>query len=307
VKRDASRVTSKRVFSVTHHASRVTTNLPTYAIGDVQGCYAELVELVARIQFNPQQDQLWFVGDLVNRGPQSLEVLRYVRSLGDKAITVLGNHDLHLLAVAYSGERLRADDTLDKILNAKDRDELLDWLRHRPLLHHDSSLGYTMLHAGLPPQWDLRIAQHCARELETALRNDDSMRDLFAHMYGNQPDQWSDSLRGIDRLRFITNCFTRLRVCDAHGRLNLKYKGTLQNIPEGFYPWFRAPNRRSENIKIVCGHWSALDYYDSRNTTEQVLVIDTGCVWGERLCAMRLDQPAEPVFVKSRQPRAIGD
>jgi bis(5'-nucleosyl)-tetraphosphatase (symmetrical) len=281
--------------------------MSTYAIGDVQGCYAELVELVARIQFNPQHDRLWFVGDLVNRGPQSLEVLRYVRSLGDAAITVLGNHDLHLLAVAYSGERLRADDTLDEILRAPDRDALLDWLRHRPLLHHDASLNYTMVHAGLPPQWDLKTAKTCAGELESALRSDDSMHELFAHMYGNQPDQWSPPLRGTERLRFITNCFTRLRVCDADGRLHLKYKGTLQTIPDGFYPWFRAPHRRSETIKIVFGHWSALGYYDSRNTEERVLAIDTGCVWGERLCAVRLDEAAEPVFVASRQPRAIGD
>jgi bis(5'-nucleosyl)-tetraphosphatase (symmetrical) len=282
--------------------------MPTYAIGDVQGCYAELAELVALIKFNPQRDQLWFVGDLVNRGPQSLQVLRFVRSLGTAAITVLGNHDLHLLGVAFGGaDRLRNDDTLDEILRAKDRDELLDWLRQQPLLHHDAHLGFTMLHAGVPPQWDLRIAQACARELEASLRDDDAMKQLFAHMYGNQPDQWSDKLRGIDRLRFITNCFTRMRVCDADGRLNLKYKGPLTNIPAGLYPWFRAPQRRSEKFKIVCGHWSALDYYDSRNTDEHLLAIDTGCVWGGRLCAVRLDKPAEPVCVPSRQPRRVGE
>jgi bis(5'-nucleosyl)-tetraphosphatase (symmetrical) len=281
--------------------------MPTYAIGDVQGCYAELRELIALLKFDLTRDRIWFVGDLVNRGPQSLDVLRYVRSLGDAAITVLGNHDLHLLAVAHAGERLRADDTLDDILNAKDRDSLLDWLRHRPLLHHDAGLNYTMVHAGLPPQWDLKTAQACARELEAALRNDDSMRELFAHMYGNQPDQWSPQLRGTDRLRFITNCFTRLRVCDSEGRLNLKFKGTLQTIPAGLMPWFRAPQRRSETTTIVCGHWSALDYYDSRNTDERILAIDTGCVWGQRLCAVRLDEPTEPVFVSSHQPRVVGD
>jgi len=282
--------------------------MSTYAIGDVQGCYAELTDLVALIKFKPERDQLWFVGDLVNRGPQSLEVLRYVRSLGAAAITVLGNHDLHLLAVAFGGaDRLRSDDTLDAILNARDRNELLHWLRHQPLLHHDAHLGYTMIHAGLPPQWDLRTAQACAHELEKALRDDVAMPELFAQMYGNQPNQWSNVLQGAERLRFITNCFTRLRVCDADGRLNLKFKGTLQNIPQGFYPWFRAPQRRSENLQIVCGHWSALNYYDSRTTDERILAIDTGCVWGERLCAVRLDMPAEPAFIASRQQRTIGD
>jgi bis(5'-nucleosyl)-tetraphosphatase (symmetrical) len=281
--------------------------LPTYAIGDVQGCYAELRELIALLKFDPKRDRLWFVGDLVNRGPQSLEVLRYVRSLGDAAVTVLGNHDLHLLAVAYAGERLRADDTLDEILPAKDRDALLEWLRHRPMLHHDVSLNYTLVHAGLPPQWDLKTAQACARELETALRDDNAVGELFAHMYGNQPDQWSPQLRGTDRLRFITNCFTRLRVCDEEGRLNLKFKGTLQTIPSGSMPWFRAPQRQSERLNIVFGHWSALGYYDSRTTDEQVLAIDTGCVWGGQLCAVRLDAAADPVFVPSRQPRVVGD
>jgi len=282
--------------------------MPTYAIGDVQGCYAELAELVAHLKFNPQRDQLWFVGDLVNRGPQSLQVLRYVRALGTAAVTVLGNHDLHLLAVAFGGaERLRSSDTLSQILDAPDRDELLDWLRQQPLLHHDGRLGYTMVHAGMPPQWDLRTAQACARELEVALRDDAGMKHLFAHMYGNHPDQWSDKLRDGDRLRFITNCFTRMRVCDAEGRLNLKYKGPLQGMPPDQYPWFRAPQRRSKKLQIVCGHWSALDYYDSRTTDEQILAIDTGCVWGGRLCAVRLDKPAEPVCVPSRQPRHIED
>lgn len=293
---------------IAHRASRVTTRLPTYAIGDVQGCYAELRDLLALISFNPQHDRIWFVGDLVNRGPQSLAVLRYVRSLGDAAITVLGNHDLHLLAVAHGGnDRLRDDDTLDEILRAKDCDELLDWLRNRPLMHYDAGLNYALVHAGLPPQWDLHTAQACARELETALRNDNTMRELFAHMYGNQPDQWSPQLRGAGRLRFITNCFTRLRVCDRDGRLNLKFKGALQSIPDDLVPWFRAPHRQSESFTVVCGHWSALGYYDSRNTGERVLAIDTGCVWGGRLCAVRIDEPAEPNFAASRQPRTAGD
>ncbi len=282
--------------------------MPTYAIGDVQGCYEELRELVAQLKFNRERDQLWFVGDLVNRGPRSLDVLRYVRSLGTSAITVLGNHDLHLLAVAFGGkDRLRADDTLDEILRAPDCNELLEWLRQQPLMHHDAHLNYTLIHAGLPPQWDLRTTQSCARELEATLRDDVAMKELFAHMYGNQPDQWADKLHGTDRLRFIANCFTRLRACDAHGHVDLKFKGALKDLPETLLPWFRAPNRRSEKLRIVCGHWSALSYYDSRNTEEHVLAIDTGCVWGGRLCAVRLDKPAEPVCVASRQPRRAGD
>lgn len=272
--------------------------MPTYAIGDVQGCYDELAALLEKIKFEPTRDRLWFVGDLVNRGPQSLQVLRYVRSLADAAITVLGNHDLHLLAVALDDEsRLRDDDTLDAVLRACDRDELLHWLRHRPMLHHDARLNFAMLHAGLPPQWDLTQAKLCAQELEKALRDNAGMRDLFANMYGNQPDQWSPDLRGMDRLRFITNCFARLRVCDANGRLKLKYKGAIDSIPHGLYPWFRAPQRRSASTRIVCGHWSALDYYNGDN----IFAIDTGCVWGERLCAVRLDETSTPVFVASKQ------
>lgn len=272
-----------------------------YAIGDVQGCYAELSELLTLIQFNPSRDQLWFVGDLVNRGPQSLEVLRYVRSLGTAAVTVLGNHDLHLLAIAFGGaDRLRDDDTLDAILKARDCDELLEWLRQQPLLHHDARLGFTMIHAGLPPQWDLRLARSCAMEVERALRDDRTMPELFANMYGNQPDRWSDSLQGYDRLRFIVNCFARLRVCDDEGHLQLKYKGTMKKIPAGLHAWFQTPKRKSSDLRIVCGHWSALSYYDG----DGVYAIDTGCVWGDRLCALKLDERPEPIFVRSHQPKA---
>jgi bis(5'-nucleosyl)-tetraphosphatase (symmetrical) len=282
--------------------------MAVYAIGDVQGCYQELLALTKTIHFDPANDRLWFVGDLVNRGPESLQVLRYVRSLGSAAVTVLGNHDLHLLAVAFgANERLRDDDTLDDILEASDRDDLLTWLRHQELLHHDAQLGYTMIHAGLPPQWDLEAAQSAAKEITNALRSDTKILDLFAHMYGNQPDRWSESLRGHDRRRFIVNCFTRMRVCTPDGALNLKYKGTIHTLPNDYVPWFKAPRRLSRSLNIVCGHWSALDYYDGRETPDKVLSIDTGCVWGGRLCAVRLDQRAPPVFVPSRQPRALGD
>jgi bis(5'-nucleosyl)-tetraphosphatase (symmetrical) len=267
--------------------------MATYAIGDVQGCADEFEKLLERLHFDPQQDRLWIVGDLVNRGPRSLDVLRKVKALGAAATTVLGNHDLHLLAVALTpSERLKPQDTLGEILTAPDRDELLDWLRRQPLLHHDAQLRYTMIHAGLPPQWDLALAQSCAQELESALRDDAGCIELFAHMYGDRPNRWSDDLKGHDRLRFITNCLTRLRFCRPDGTLELKYKGEIDKAPAHVTPWFRAPNRRSRNLRIVCGHWSALGYHDG----DGVLSIDAGCVWGQNLCAARLDQRGAPVL-----------
>jgi bis(5'-nucleosyl)-tetraphosphatase (symmetrical) len=267
--------------------------MATYAIGDIQGCDDELAHLLDELKFDPSSDRLWFVGDLVNRGPKSLAVLRRIKNLGDAATVVLGNHDLHLLATAYAGAKRKSKDTIDDVLSAADRDELLAWLRERPLLHHDEQLGYTMFHAGLPPQWDLATAQRCARELESTLRDDASCKALFEHMYGDQPNRWSEALTGFDRLRFITNCLTRLRFCRADGTLELEYKGTIAQAPSGVLPWFRAPNRRSKGLRIVCGHWSALGYHAEGD----VLAIDTGCVWGQRLCAVRLDTEAPPVFV----------
>jgi bis(5'-nucleosyl)-tetraphosphatase (symmetrical) len=231
-------------------------------------------------------------------------VLRLVARLGDSAVIVLGNHDLHLLAAARGNTSLkRQDESLRPILEASDRESLLDWLQSRPMLHHDEALGITMLHAGLPPQWDLATARRCAGELEQALRGDHSGA-LFEQMYGNEPDLWSDELEGTRRLRFITNALTRLRACDAEGRMLLKFKGTLAQLPEGAVPWFRAAGRRSAGARIVCGHWSALGYRDEAG----VLSLDTGCVWGGTLTAQRLDEPSPPVQVPSVQPAAdFGD
>ena len=266
----------------------------TYAIGDIQGCCDEFEALLTRLQFDPARDRLWLTGDLVNRGPRSLDVLRLVKSLGSAAITVLGNHDLHLLAAALTpGEQLKPQDTLGEIFEARDRYELLTWLRSLPMLHHDATLGYTMIHAGLPPQWDLATARACAAELEQALRDDAKCLKLFTHMYGDRPNRWSNDLRGVERLRFITNCLTRLRFCRADGTLELKFKGKIESAPPEIFPWFRAPQRRSRDLRIVCGHWSALGYRDG----DGVLSIDTGCVWGDRLCAVRLDKKSPPVFV----------
>jgi bis(5'-nucleosyl)-tetraphosphatase (symmetrical) len=264
-----------------------------YAIGDLQGCHAELARLLDRLAFDPAVDRLWFAGDLVNRGPESLAVLRQVRALGDSAIVVLGNHDLHLLAVAAGNARHSRKSTLGAILRAPDRDELLDWLRHRSMLHHDPDLGLTLVHAGLPPQWDLAQALTCARELESVLRSGDHSEFMHA-MYGNEPARWSPDLRGIERLRFITNVLTRLRFCTLDGTLALKEKGEIGSQSPGLLPWFQVPGRRTRADRIVFGHWSALGYWSGEN----VWAIDSGCLWGGALTALRLDrEPLEPIQI----------
>lgn len=258
--------------------------MAVYAIGDIQGCFRELQQLLAHLRFDPARDRLWFAGDLVNRGPHSLETLRFVRDLGAAAITVLGNHDLHLLAAADQPARIKARDTLHPIMDAADHEELLGWLRRQPLLHHDPELGYTLVHAGLPPQWDLAQAQACAHEVETALRGA-AHADYFAHMYGDGPDLWTDSLSGWDRLRFITNCLTRLRYCSADGHIALAYKGAPGSQPAGLQPWFELPQRRSRDLNILFGHWSTLG---PRNDAG-IYPLDSGCLWGGHLSAIRLD------------------
>ena len=270
--------------------------MPIYAIGDVQGCFDELQALLKQIGFRTGRDRLWFTGDLVNRGPKSLEVVRFVKSMAGDAVTVLGNHDLHLLAVAEGQDRYRYNDTFDDVLNAPDADGLLDWLRRRPLLHHDSKLGYTLIHAGLPPQWDLAEAEACAAEVEAVLRGR-RYGEYFEQMYGNEPERWSDDLAGGERLRFITNCFTRLRYCDKDGRLALDEKGAPGSQRDGYLPWFAAPGRRSAGLSIVFGHWSTL----GEPAEAGVYPLDTGCVWGGSLTALRLD--GEPRWYRTPCPR----
>ena len=257
--------------------------MATYAIGDIQGCYEPLRRLLDRIAFDPSKDRLWFVGDLVNRGPDSLACLRFVRSLDEQADVVLGNHDLHLLARAEGETRSARKDNLDDILTAPDRDDLLDWLRHRPLMHQDTKKGFAMVHAGLPPQWDIPQALACAREVEEALRGPD-YRAFLKGMYGDQPAIWSDDLSGMERLRFITNCLTRMRYCDTQGRLDLTAKGHPATQPAGALPWFRIPGRASRDQRIVFGHWSTLKWLAENN----VWSLDTGCLWGGQLTAIRL-------------------
>lgn len=267
--------------------------MAVYVIGDVQGCDAELRRLLDLLAFDPAKDRLWLTGDLVNRGPDSLGVLRQVRALGEKAIAVLGNHDLHFIAAATLGDPKRLDPGLQAVLDAPDGPELLAWLRHRPALHRDPELGMTLIHAGLPPQWDLAQAQACARELEAVLRSAD-YRTFLQAIYGNEPARWSEDLEGTDRLRFIVNALTRLRFCTPDGSLALKEKGAPGTQAPGLIPWFAVPGRRSREQRIVFGHWSTLGYWRGDN----VWGIDTGCVWGGSLTALRIDcDPPQPIHL----------
>lgn len=258
--------------------------MAVYAVGDVQGCYDTLARLLEHIRFDPQTDRLWLTGDLVNRGPQSLETLRFVMSLDDAAVTVLGNHDLHLLAVAAGCQTKRANDTLDDVLAAPDRRELLDWLRHRPLAHYDAACGYLMVHAGLAPQWTRYDTLVLAAEVEARLAAAD-WTDFLDRMYGNEPARWDPKLSGIDRLRAIVNFLTRLRFCTPDGTMDFAHKGPPGSQPAPLMPWFAVPDRKSIDERIICGHWSALGAVSTHN----VFALDSGCVWGGALTALRLD------------------
>ena len=251
--------------------------MATYAIGDVQGCYDELQALLGDFAFG-KGDRLWFVGDLVNRGPKSLQILRFVRSLGERAVIVLGNHDLHLVTQHEGFERPRQDDTLSDVLTAPDRRELVDWLRTRPMMHADA--GFAMVHAGLLPQWSIDKALRLAREVEAALAASD-YRDFLANMYGSKPDRWSDALTGWDRLRVIVNAMTRMRFSTPDGKMEFRAKGAT--APPGYHAWFDL--RPKEGVTLLCGHWSALGL----KLTERLAALDSGCVWGGALSALRLE------------------
>jgi len=258
--------------------------MTTYAIGDVQGCYDPLRRLLDKIKYDPNEDQLWFAGDLINRGPQSLETLRFIISLGDSAHSVLGNHECHFLASARGHKKAHRTDTFADILDAHDADQLINWVRALPFLHQDTSLGYTMVHAGLPAQWSLNDAKRYAKELETAFQSE-KFDSFLADMYGNNPTQWDDKLSGNERLRFIINCFTRLRFCDEHGHLELKEKRAPSESTHHLTPWFEVPNRQTANDKIIFGHWSTLGLSNRNNA----ICLDTGCLWGGQLSAIKLD------------------
>ncbi|MFP4080528.1 MAG: symmetrical bis(5'-nucleosyl)-tetraphosphatase [Ectothiorhodospira sp.] len=265
--------------------------MPLYAVGDLQGCLDPLKRLLDRVRFDPAVDQLWFVGDLVNRGPQSLECLRFARDLGPAATCVLGNHDLHLLAVHAGLHRARRKDTLDPILQAPDREALMDWLRRRPILHHDPETGWTLVHAGLPPQWDLTTALECAKAFHAVMRGPGHM-DLLRRMYGDEPDLWDPGLEGWSRLRFITNAFTRLRYCTRDGRMDMEHKSGPAQAPPHLIPWYAHPGRATRGERIVFGHWSTLGCRQE----DGVLSLDTGCVWGAHMTLARLDTAQPEVF-----------
>lgn len=263
-----------------------------YVIGDVQGCYDELRQLLKLVNFQPARDTIWFTGDLINRGPKSAEVLRFVSGLGERAITVLGNHDLHTLAIAAGKAPYKNSDTVRDVLDAADGDELLRWLQVQPLLHYDTDKDVTMIHAGLAPEWSIATARALAREVEMTLQGSFSA-EFFAHMYGNTPDQWHDGLASWDRLRFITNTFTRLRFCTAQGKQLLKEKGAIGSQPEGFMPWFEVPARASRGQLVLFGHWAALGAGEHGDT----ISLDSGCAWGGALTALCFDKQRRFVSV----------
>jgi len=257
--------------------------MAVYAVGDIQGCFKELEQLLTKIEFNSQTDQLWFVGDLVNRGVQSLETVLFVKSLQGSARCVLGNHDIHLLACYTGAQTCKPTSPLCEILESAEVDNIISWLRSRPLLHHDSILNWTMVHAGMVPQWDLQLALTCANEVESHLRGN-RYAEFISMIYGDTPNQWSPQLTHQERWRVIINAFTRIRLCDKDGKMDFNYKGPPGEQDNHLFAWFDVP-RKSEDLQIVFGHWSTLGLKQTSN----LLGLDTGCLWGNRLTAARLD------------------
>lgn len=280
--------------------------MAVWAIGDLQGCYGVTQRLLEKIRFDPAQDRLWFCGDLVNRGGESLETLRLVHSLREHSVVVLGNHDLSLLAISErtADDQRKVNQDLQRILFADDRDTLIDWLRHRPLLHSDRTLGWMMIHAGLAPKWTTVHAEKHAQEIERRLRSD-GRRKLLRNMYGDYP-AWSPALRGVERERAIINIFTRMRYCSTRGRIAFNEKGAPGTQVSGLYPWYEVPGRVERDLKIVCGHWSTLGLFIGHG----VHAIDTGAVWGGKLSALQLDTdelrlvqvPGREVAMSGSQP-----
>ncbi|NND65706.1 MAG: symmetrical bis(5'-nucleosyl)-tetraphosphatase [Gammaproteobacteria bacterium] len=274
-----------------------------YAIGDVQGCLEPLRRLVDHINFDPSQDQLWFAGDLVNRGPDSLGALRFIKTLCDQGqgTVILGNHDVRLITTSLLG-RKKANkilggkvDTLGPILDAPDRDQLVTWLRNQPLAHYDEPLNTLMIHAGLPPQWNLKRTLSCADEVQKQLRGDKHLK-FIKRLYVNRPTKWRKRLRGMKRSRFITNAFTRTRFCEENGTLNFLEKGAPGSQPKKLVPWFAHPKRKTQDVRIVFGHWASLGVHQSHN----VIGLDSGCVWGGSLTAVRLNKSLKFYSVPAR-------
>ena len=261
--------------------------MATYAIGDIQGCYYAFMALLQRLQFNPKNDTLWLVGDLINRGNGSLEMLRWCYQHQLSLQIVLGNHDLHALAVVHGLKSAHKGDTLQRSIDAPDSGALFTWLRHQPLMIAQQAYaqeGYAMVHAGLLPQWTIDQALSYASEVEAVLQSE-NYRNFLSNMYGGLPNQWQDDLTGMDRLRVITNAMTRMRICTIDGEMEFAFKGELLDIPTNYLPWFDVPNRQSQASHIICGHWSALGLRQRNN----IHALDTGCLWGGQLTAMRLE------------------
>ncbi|MGV8919074.1 MAG: symmetrical bis(5'-nucleosyl)-tetraphosphatase [Pseudomonas sp.] len=260
--------------------------MAVYAVGDLQGCLEPLQCLLEHVDFDPSKDRLWLVGDLVNRGPASLETLRFLYAMRESVVCVLGNHDLHLLAASRNIERLKKNDTLREILQAPDRDDLLGWLREQKLMHYDSERNVALVHAGIAPQWSLKKALRYAGEVESALRDDNLFEPFLDGMYGNEPAIWDPELHGVTRLRVITNYFTRMRFCDRLGKLDLKSKEGVGSAPPGYAPWFKHKDRKTKDLKIIFGHWAALE---GQCDEPGLFALDTGCVWGGSMTLLNVD------------------
>lgn len=273
--------------------------MTTYAVGDLQGCLDPLKCLLDRVAFDPARDRLWLVGDLVNRGPKSLETLRFLFTMRDSVTCVLGNHDLHLLAVAHNVERLKKSDTLREIIEAPDAGDLLDWLRRQKLVHYDETRDIAMVHAGIPPMWTLAKALKRAAEVEEALLDDARLPLFLEGMYGNDPACWDSDLHGITRLRVITNYFTRMRFCKADGTLDLKSKEGADTAPPGYRPWFAHPSRKTRGQKIIFGHWAALE---GKCNEPGLHALDTGCVWGGTMTLLNIDN-GQRISCDCKEPR----
>jgi len=253
-----------------------------YVVGDLQGQFRPLLKLLDICSFDPRSDELWLCGDLVNRGRENAAILRYLGNLGEACVSVLGNHDFYLLGVACGAVQRSDDDTLDDVIDAGDRDELVDWLRRRPMIHSDNA--FALVHAGFLPDWSVAKAKTLAEEVERELRGP-KWRSFLARLWGGKPTRWDDALKGIERLRVIVNAMCRMRMCSADGEMLLKYKGGIDDAPDGVIPWFRVPGRKSSTHTVLCGHWSALGFHDG----DGIIALDTGCVWGRSLTAIRLE------------------
>lgn len=260
--------------------------MAVYAVGDIQGCYAPLSRLLENINFDPAQDTLWCVGDLVNRGPDSLEVINLLKSLKNQCVSVLGNHDLHLLSMVYGIRTPRPNDTLNKILESPQVDEIAHWLRQLPLLHHDAKSGHLLCHAGIYPWWTLEQAVNHADEVSTLLRDDSAVKKLLSTIYGNSPNKWRDDLGPKQRRRFIINAFTRMRFVSPKGRLNFSHSGYQGLLRKNRLPWFKIPNPSLDHYKVIFGHWSAAGLKNKK----RYLGLDTGCVWGRHMTMVKLPE-----------------